>query len=1676
MAMGAIITDILNGATHQDLIRPIVITIHALHLGFMIFEMTITHVRKASPARMALAARRPLDTVDTDRTPVVQVASLQTINAGAIAAHMRNAEETPKLLAQNARSMSAAADSGFASNCDQPKSGASGGDVQSRIIGYYEAWNSDKRCIGMGFQDIPVNSITHLYFSFGYISPGSFQIAPMDGLSPGLFSDLTALKKSNSALKTIVALGGWTFNDNGTSTQPVFSDIVSSSSNRSKFISNLLAFLRNYGFDGVDFDWEYPGAPDRGGNKDDGKNFTQLLKELKDAIAGGPIKYIVSFTAPTSYWYLRHFDIKGSVEQVDWVNVMSYDLHGVWDANNPIGSQVLAHTNLTEIKEALDLFWRNDVPADKIVMGLGFYGRSFQLVDPSCSTPGCGFKGGAAPGDCTDSSGTLSYKEIVDIIRKYKLTPFYDKTNAVKYITWKSDQWVSFDDKETIQQKITFANDQGLGGLLIWALDLDTPDLDALQAVIYPKTLGSRGKAASSVNNWQDANGGDCHTTDCGVTDCTPGETRITIQPCEEPDFFTGEALSTALCCPLSSAPDPKKCQWRGTGFDCNGQCHPNEVALESSAISPCIVLTGTNSIVVKFRNKNSLSVIGPNPRSSAATRAKRGRIVHGMESLEAALTTTVTQASHQVSLAISYDGEGEDCGWRLERQRSFCCDPPTGESPFLPVPLEYLFPHPPVNDGASTDFKLEVDPTYGGKLDKPFSDNPNNAQFGFVVMTSPEELQVSLDKRDGSHCEVFDCLDAVSEEEQTVRMTCADYSESSTCDKIHLGYGVPGTILEMPEGCGPGRYAVAKSLEISADQGLPDHLFKRGLGDSTVYDLTFDYDFRRVPRELGDTQVRIDYSNEPGYWDKVVDEPAMQRKRSLADHGGNHRRWLEEAWREDMHSDSLSREELHRRWFGSDALAWLKGLINGVSGGPVIANSFTEDFTVILMNEQWSCNIKGVDVDARLKVQANTHVEMDTNFGFTLITTLAFPPDLSKSYLYFRNKGEVTSKFNIDAIATAMFTSGDVELLAADKFGVGFTVPGILTIGPNFKLVGAIEGGITARANFEARVKLAKWDVKQTFPDVNPDWDPAATANPDRDGTDKIGEPQFDASVSAEGYIKASIKPIINFGIDFKPTFLDVASCTVSLVGDGHVTLYAEGSSGTGETSFCYGATAGADLYASVQAPEVFGWKLSKPRFDIGSSPAIDIVPKKCPIGSRDLSEISSTPYEISNPNSSSLEPWKESFNDYRLARRAQVYGPPDIFKLKKLGCPGGTTSGDFPCPLCNNGLGDSAFRLMARADGGSCPFIAGRTDESTCSGLSARDVYSDSFEGNRSYGEVSESHGSLVKRTAKTAQWRENGVDYTLDFGPYPECGKARDLGTVTKWYGFDEYGTTTPACPTDLQKFAVNQVNPSNYQTDHIFEAQTVLQFLDFLRGNIQYSQINIPIPNGYTAADSDWVSRVLIDLFAGGFHPVNNQNLFHVITDALGSVDKPGRMALVYKGVNRKKADFFAFDTPEYYDTKGIRNTKILQRDTAGVFQYLTQPNIQTKWQETSKAIENVLITFDSTYAWNDLGQLQRPARPNAGLRDLYCYWIDTYLRRIENNAAAWATNAKNTLENTAQGTGQEGKNWIATALTSGAVTPGRMRFNAVGIPPAPGSQWTRSSYDMWDAANGNAGPF
>ncbi|KAJ7807344.1 hypothetical protein B0H14DRAFT_3091266 [Mycena olivaceomarginata] len=301
-----------------------------------------------------------------------------------------------------------------------------------------------------------------LNFAFALIS-NSFTIIEMSPGDAALWARTTALKKNNVALKVFLSIGGWSFNDPPTSN--IFSQLVGSDANTATFIASTLNTLQAYGFDGIDVDWEYPAAFDRGGAPADKANYVTFMSKVKAAFK--PRNYGLTFTAPSSYWYLQHFDLPGLMQYADWVNIMSYDLHGTWDGTDPyIGSIVLAHTNLTEIEDTLSLFNNVGVNPSQIVLGIGFYGRSFQLADPGCSSPGCVFVGGAAPGACSANSGTLMFSEIETIITQNGLNPVFDEAAAVKYIVWNNDQWVSYDDAQTLQMKVQFANSRCLGGTL----------------------------------------------------------------------------------------------------------------------------------------------------------------------------------------------------------------------------------------------------------------------------------------------------------------------------------------------------------------------------------------------------------------------------------------------------------------------------------------------------------------------------------------------------------------------------------------------------------------------------------------------------------------------------------------------------------------------------------------------------------------------------------------------------------------------------------------------------------------------------------------------------------------------------------------------------------------------------------------------------------------------------------------------------------------------------------------------------------------------------------------------------------------------------------------------------------------------------------------------------------
>ncbi|KAK6828998.1 hypothetical protein RU639_003403 [Aspergillus parasiticus] len=339
------------------------------------------------------------------------------------------------------------------------------GDSTGKVIaGYWQGWNMGKPCATMKPEEIPVESLTHLIFSFGFIAPNTYKVLPMPDTEEGLFKQVTDVKEKNSNLKVLVALGGWTHTDPGPYRE-VFTTMVSSPANRQMFITNLLSFLTQYGFDGVDIDWEYPGAEERGGRPTDKENFTKLLQEIRQEFQ---TKYVLTFAAPLASYYLRNYDLKGAAEIVDWINVMAYDIHGTWESDK----KAAGHTNLTDVNKGVENYLQAGVAPNKLVLGTAFYGRSVKMASGGCTHPGCPFIGPGAEGQCVKTAGYLSYTEIQDIISS-GAKPVFDQAGSVQHLTWGGDNWVSYDDPQTIKIKVDYARRKGLRGLMAWAIDMD---------------------------------------------------------------------------------------------------------------------------------------------------------------------------------------------------------------------------------------------------------------------------------------------------------------------------------------------------------------------------------------------------------------------------------------------------------------------------------------------------------------------------------------------------------------------------------------------------------------------------------------------------------------------------------------------------------------------------------------------------------------------------------------------------------------------------------------------------------------------------------------------------------------------------------------------------------------------------------------------------------------------------------------------------------------------------------------------------------------------------------------------------------------------------------------------------------------------------------------------------
>jgi chitinase len=462
-----------------------------------------------------------------------------------------------------------------------------------RRIAYYELFTKGRSCGVKEPEELPLAPLTHLNLAFVNFGP-DFKLIDDN---PDWVRRTALMKLKYPALRINIAVGGWAFNDPPTTTY--FSDMAGSYENRRIFVKSVVDFLRTYGLDGIDIDWEYPAATDRGGEPLDSSTYVSLVADLREAFDKEGSDWEISCAIPSSYWYLRGYKLESMQKYINYFNLMSYDIYGVWDQENEwTGPYLKGHTDWSEIDRGLDLLWRNGVKPEQVVLGMGFYGRSFTMESPNCFQPNgeCQFSDGGQPGSCTDTVGVLAYYEIQSRNTTLDVQTYYDAKNTVKYNVFGGSQWVSYDDSQSWHDKKALLSARCLSGIMIWAIDQDTGNFDAMSQLFGDYSgLELDGLDNDSAEKLSDLfgqfTGQDCFVTERCTKDgdgekgkdqvCPAGFQSVSTahNPYQKaPHKLSGDCDKgwyRHICCPKTSM--PKSCEWYGepvrSVIGCTGHC-----------------------------------------------------------------------------------------------------------------------------------------------------------------------------------------------------------------------------------------------------------------------------------------------------------------------------------------------------------------------------------------------------------------------------------------------------------------------------------------------------------------------------------------------------------------------------------------------------------------------------------------------------------------------------------------------------------------------------------------------------------------------------------------------------------------------------------------------------------------------------------------------------------------------------------------------------------------------------------------------------------------------------------------------------------------------------------------------------------------------------------------------
>ncbi len=368
---------------------------------------------------------------------------------------------------------------------------------ERRVVAYFAEWGIYGRQYYPS--SMPLHKVTHINYAFANISAdGRIALgdpyAAIDKAYPGDTWDQplrgnynqfnNVLKAQYPHLKTLISVGGWTWSGR-------FSDVALTAQSRANFAESCVDFIRQYGFDGVDLDWEYPVAGGLASNTcrpSDRENYTLLLAEIRSqldaAAAEDGTTYLLTIASAAGFDKLANFDLEGMHPHLDFINVMSYDFFGAWDLSST-GHQAgfRSSPGMTAVNEELrqkyNLEWavesmlERGVPAAKIVPGVAFYGRSWGGVAPTNDglfQPATSVPQGQWDDWSSGATGVYDWTDIEDKIASGAYVRHWDPQAKAPWLYGGAfgGHFISYDDPASIVVKGRFVQERALGGLMFW--------------------------------------------------------------------------------------------------------------------------------------------------------------------------------------------------------------------------------------------------------------------------------------------------------------------------------------------------------------------------------------------------------------------------------------------------------------------------------------------------------------------------------------------------------------------------------------------------------------------------------------------------------------------------------------------------------------------------------------------------------------------------------------------------------------------------------------------------------------------------------------------------------------------------------------------------------------------------------------------------------------------------------------------------------------------------------------------------------------------------------------------------------------------------------------------------------------------------------------------------------